>query len=420
LLLLPRAPAQENAASDVLLQCAFSCSPWVEATAPGICTFELRGAPAGVEKSLAERVIAHLESLNLKAAVGFATNADLALLAAQCAAPILAVGSSSDFAAHLPLEALGAPDDMVSILRKWGVHTLGDFTRLRREEVTARLGTEARRLWARAAGRFDRLLKLAFVPPAYEEFIEFENEVETLEPLLFILRRFLEQLTLRLEAVHRVPEEISLRLTLASHAEYRRLFRIPSPTSNVEVLFRVLHTHLESFTTESPIVALHLEAKAAVPQSQQFGLFETALRDPNHFFETLARLNALLGPESAGTPILADTHKPDAFQLVVPDFTDLESNDSPAVEPPDFGLPLRRFRPPITAQVLLAEQVPAAVTSAQVSGAVWQARGPFQASGAWWDTQRWATQEWDVQLADGGIYRLSRGHEGWRLEGVYD
>jgi protein ImuB len=215
LLLLPRAPVQENAAADVLLQCAFSCSPWVEATAPGICTFELRGASAGADKSLAERVIAHLESLNLKATVGFATNADLALLTAQCADPFLAVGSSSAFAAHLPLEALGASSEVVAILRKWGVHTLGDFTRLPKEEVTARLGSEATQLWERAAGRSHRLLKLALVPPAYEESIEFENEIETLEPLLFILRRFLEQLTLRLEAVHRVPEEIGLRLTLS-------------------------------------------------------------------------------------------------------------------------------------------------------------------------------------------------------------
>ena len=40
--LLPRSPAQESAVAEALLESAFSCSPWVEATAEGVCTFELR------------------------------------------------------------------------------------------------------------------------------------------------------------------------------------------------------------------------------------------------------------------------------------------------------------------------------------------------------------------------------------------
>jgi protein ImuB len=143
---------------------------------------------------------------------------------------------------------------------------------------------------------------------------------------------------------------------LASHAEYRRLFRIPSPTGNVEVLFRVLHTHLENFTTESPesVGLASWRQRQPCRRASSSACFETALRDPNQFFETLARLNALLGPESAGTPILADTHKPDAFQLVVPDFTIWKhwqprcraAGVRPAIAPlPSAGSPRRSCSP---------------------------------------------------------------------------
>jgi protein ImuB len=379
LILLPRAPAQESAVAEVLLQTAFSCSPWVEATAPGVCTFELHGSFSTTEEALGQRVVSHLRSLDLEATLGFACNPDLALLAAHCAAPIRCAGSSAAFAEELPLSALGASRELVSILRKWGIHTAGGLTRLPQEQVTERLGSEAKKVWERAAGRATRLLELAITPTDYVETVEFENEIETLEPLLFMVRRFLEQLTLRLEAAHRVPEELGLELTLRNASCYRRQFRIPSPTSQVEVLFRIVHTHLENFTTESPICALRLTAIPAVPQTQQFGLFETALRDPNRFFETLARLNALLGPESAGTPVRADTHRPDSFHLAVPAFENLTSAAAleASAEAPAFGLPLRRFRPPLSAQVSLAQQTPAAIISAQITGHSLPGARPF-------------------------------------------
>jgi len=418
LLLLPRVPGQENAAGDALLQCAFSCSPWVEATAPGVCTFECRGTRLKNETLLAERVLSHLATFHLTATAGFASNPDLALLAAQSAQPVLSVGKSAAFAAELPLTALATPSHLLAIFHKWGVHNVGQLARLQPGELTERLGPVARRLWDRATGRSHRLLQLATIPPVYEESIEFENALETLDPLLFILRRFLEQLCLRLEAVQRIPATLGLHLTFANGSDYRRLFRIPSPTRDIEILFRILHTHLENFTAESAISALHLEAQPTLPQSEQFGLFETALRDPNRFYETLGRLHALLGPDCAGTPVLDDTHRPDRFHLEVPDFRPGDTLGNP-VENPIFGLPLRRFRPPIAAQVVVARQSPVQLRSPLVAGEIRDVRGPFQLSGDWWDQQPWAVQEWDVELVGGGLYRLSEEKGNWKLEGIF-
>ncbi len=181
---------------------------------------------------------------------------------------------------------------ILAILHKWGIHTLGQFAALDKEQVGARLGPEAVRMWERANGQSNRLLKLVGPPESFQESFEFENEIKTAEPLLFMLRRFLEQLSLRLSALYLVAKELTLRITFANKQQYERVFKIPQSTTDVDLLFRMLHTHLENFKSEHPIVAVALEAQATKPPKQQFGLFEMTLRNPHQLSETLARLSS--------------------------------------------------------------------------------------------------------------------------------
>src|SRR5438876_3135577 len=170
----------------------------------------------------------------------------------------------------------------IAILHKWGIHTLGQLAALDKEELRNRLGADAVRLWERANGTATRLLKFVQPPETFEESFEFDHEIETAEPLLFMLRRFLEQLALRLSAIYLVARELTLRITFSNQQTnasaartYERVFKIPEPTNDVDLLFRMLQTHLENFKSEHPIVAVALTAQPIRPASQQFGLFET-------------------------------------------------------------------------------------------------------------------------------------------------
>src|SRR5438477_12416393 len=104
------------------------------------------------------------------------------------------------------IESTKAPElqQILGILHKWGIHTLGQLAALDKEELRARLGAEAVRLWERANGTATRLLKFVQPPEAFEESFEFDHEIETVEPLLFMHRRFLEQVALRLSGNYRV------------------------------------------------------------------------------------------------------------------------------------------------------------------------------------------------------------------------
>src|SRR5438874_7147543 len=203
----------------------------------------------------------------------------------------------------------------IALLHKWGIHTFGQFSRLDKEQIRARLGPEAVRLWERVQGKSMRLLKLVEPPESFIESFEFEYEIETAEPLLFVLRRFLEQLAFRLTGIYLAAKALTLRIHFENKTSYERRFEIPEPTNSIELLFRMLQTHLEDFKSEHPIVAVSLEAHPTKPFPQQFGLFEASLRNPNQLYETLARLTALLGNDRVGTPVLEDTYRPDAFRI---------------------------------------------------------------------------------------------------------
>src|SRR5439155_20912093 len=191
---------------------------------------------------------------------------------------------------------------ILAILHKWGIHTLGQLVALDKEQLGARLGPEAFRMLELTNGQSNRPLRLVRPSESFEENFEFEIEIKTAEPLLFMLRRFLEQLSVRLSGIYLVAKELTLRITFpnppwsasrtdsscgedgfaaANKQIYERVFKIPQPTSDVDLLFRMLHTHLENFKSEYPITAVSLQAEPAKPSRQQFGLFETSVRDPN-------------------------------------------------------------------------------------------------------------------------------------------
>jgi len=219
----------------------------------------------------------------------------------------------------------------------------------------------------------------------------------------------------------------------------------------------MLQTHLENFRSEHPIVAVALSAQPSKPAKEQFGLFETTLRNPHQLSETLARLTALLGANRVGTPVLEETHHPDAFRMEP--FSWSSNNPSFSPSPPHGekgsplplsrwerrtrsasegegvglgegrvrgllatlqGVALRRFRPAVSASLLLDEDTLAHVRSAEISGKVINQRGPYLLSGNWWGEKSWARAEWDLQLEDGELIYAHEAEGIWEIDGVYD
>ncbi|HWB04727.1 MAG TPA: DNA polymerase Y family protein [Verrucomicrobiales bacterium] len=381
--IVQRDPAAEETAHIALMQTAYALSPEVESTAPGLCTLRLR-LPRGRDAAHeGHRAAALLEKVGLKAQAGLGPNPDLAFLASRRARPVLVVKEPSAFLDALPVSVLRPAPDMVELLQDWGIRTIRQLRLLPRADLVDRLGPEAGKLWERACGKSGRPLHLVDPPQEFVESLEFEDEVDMLEPLLFLLRRFLDHLTQRLRCMGRVAGSMTLTLTLERDAVYERPFSIPSPAADPDVLYRILFTHLESLRLEHRVVALALRLDPVLPNRDQFHLFETVLKDPNRLGETLGRLSALVGMENAGVCVRFNTHHPDAWRMESPQFHKTPATGSP---PPSLtGLPLRRYRPALPADVKMGSNLPERLWSSVARGAVVAASGPYILSGQWWE-----------------------------------
>jgi protein ImuB len=407
-------PGHERAAHDVLLQTAETISPFLEATSPGVVTIEWPPEKPVDEMTLAVSLVDPLCVLGLGVRVGIAATPFLALLAARFAQPVKIVGDAARFLARLPVDAIDPSDEIRDVLQAWGIRTVGDLVALPISQVGERLGPEAVELWERATGGRPRPLKLVKPREFFSEQADLENPLEMLEPLLFLLRRFLEQITARLAHVYLVVGKLRLVLRFERDSPYQRIFTIPQPTRDVGLLFRMLHTHLENFASESAIIGLELAAQPVRPGMEQFGLLEKGLRDPHQLAETLARLGALVGADRVGTPELQPSAHPDAFHLRPYDaMASLSSTETPLI-----GVPWLRFTPPVPAKIDLNDGQPAFLHSPRFTGPITETCGPWLLEGNWWESRHWWREEWDA-ATDGGIYRLVLAGTDWFLDGIY-
>ena len=99
-----RAPAQEKSMQEILLHSAFTLSPFVEDTAPGICTLQFTDCRNLREK--VESVIDQLAKCEIRAQAAVAPTSDISFLAAHLARPLLQIENAKEFLAPLPIETL--------------------------------------------------------------------------------------------------------------------------------------------------------------------------------------------------------------------------------------------------------------------------------------------------------------------------
>jgi hypothetical protein len=47
-------------------------------------------------------------------------------------------------------------------------------------------------------------------------------------------------------------------------------------------------------------------------------------------------------------------------------------------------------------------------------------KGPYKASGNWWDENTWDRSEWDIELENGALCQCHSSAGEWTLDGIYD
>lgn len=418
IVLRPREPAAEIEANRLLLAAAFTLSPRVECTAAGCATIDLQGADTAATERQLRSALHELAVAGLPARAGLAATPQTAFYAARRAEPLLTATDLAGFLGPLPVEFAEPTPEHAAVLRGWGIRTCGELTALAKGEIGKRLGVEGVQLWERATGEATRPLRLAQPARSFAAEWEYEPPIESLEPLLFRLRRFAECVALELRGAGFAAEKLTFTLRLEDDTDLRRELRLPEPGTDVDGWMRVLQSHLDSVRTEARVAGARLVAVPTRPPQKQGGLFDTGLRDPALFWDNLARLAAIVGEGRVGRPAPLDTHRPDAIALEKP--ADIVPAPEAAGVHPVRGFALRRLRPPWPAIVRLENDRPAYVECSRFREHLRAAHGPWRSSGDWWRPDGWALETWQVELATGGLYQLARTANGWVVEGELD
>ncbi len=397
---------------------AESVSADVEMTAEDAVVMDLAMVRGGLRSAFQAL---HLDGVEVCWAM--AETPDLAHLAVRFAETQERVVSVEDLRG-LPvnvLGALGGNGRTLEILETWGLSNLGDFMKLPRQGIAERLGPEAGRWHDVLHGKICRLLKLHRVPESFAQEMDFEEGVGVLDQVVFALKRMLHVLAGRLAARHLAAGALELRMKMERGGEVVRRLRFPEPQTGVEGMLAPLQTMMESVKLESAVVWMGLDAEATFAMAGQREWFGKNLPQPERWAETVAKLEAMLGPNRVGVPVREETFRADAFSVRAVG----EKGGLVAEMRADCAVPLRRFRPP--REVVVASEagglfpVPLAILTGAHKGEILKKRGPFLSSGAWWDPAlAWQRLEWDVEISDGVVRLAFLKPEKWEIGGRYE
>ena len=373
--------------------------------------------------AVAHAVRARAARLGLEVRVGIAASKGLARIAcrtAEIAIVPAAPAAARAFLAPLPLAMLAPSPEIADALARWGLRTVGELARLRPEEVAVRLGTAGARLVRLARAQDDE----AFLPQApadaVEEGTELDYALDSLEPLVFVLRGLIDRALARLACRGLACAGLTLRLMVEPRSFEIREVPLQSPTRESGILLQLVRLELARRAPSAPVTGMTILVLPARVRATQLDMLRPNGPAPDRLAATLARLSALVGPEHVGTPRVADTWREEAMTIDRP-VLDTGEMSAVCVGPSDTGaLGIRRFRPPQEVEVLMERKGPAAFRGKETAARILIAAGPYRISGEWWSGRAFHREYWDVHASDGAVYRMHQDGEKWFLDGYYD
>jgi hypothetical protein len=267
--------------------------------------------------------------------------------------------------------------------------------------------------------------------------MELDWPLVSLEPFLFVGRAALDRLCLRLEGCGFACARLELALRLDPHGHDERSLVLPAPTREAKTLLTLVKLDLERRPPGAAVVGFTFTAHPDRPREAQLTLFGPAALSPDKLVTTLARLFSLLGASRIGSPRTVDGHRPERCALV-----DYSPPPPPEMRPSAPAhraaglLVVRVLRPPVPIEVQVepsgtpveirsevggtSESTPN--SSASIAGQVRVASGPWRVEEGWWSEQAIERDYWDVEISDGGVYRIFRDRltGAWHADGIYD
>jgi protein ImuB len=219
----------------------------VEIIRPGVVAVPARG-PAGYfqgEEAAAERLIDQVaHRTGAECQVGVADGLFAAVLAARRGV-LVPAGTSPAFLAPLSVRELHRPAegqhraDLVDLLRRLGLRTLGAFGGLPEKDVSARFGADAVLAHRLARGQQERPPSRRRPPPELSVTETLDPPVERVDAAAFVARHLAEQLHAGLAAHGLACTRLGINATTGNGEERERVWRCAEPLTPTGIADRV-------------------------------------------------------------------------------------------------------------------------------------------------------------------------------------
>lgn len=462
LVVLDADDAADARAFEMVVRAVEDLVPRLVLERPGQLSFPTRGPSRyfGGDDALAARIVACARTLDVTdVRVGIADGTFAAGIAARAGdAVVVPVGETPEFLASWPVTVLAGPvdaafggaaygdgTDLVDVLARLGLRTLGAFAELPASAVLGRFGPPGALAHRLARGE-EQHEPVATVPPdELLETIELDPPATRVDEAAFAAKMLADRLLARLDARGLCCARVVVEAETEHGEHFSRTWRHEGALTPATLVTR-LRWQLDSWLLTSPITGgisrLVLAPDDLGPAvGRQLGFWGGDPAATDRAGRALARVQGMLGPDAVVTALDAGGRTPVECIRWVPwgeprDRIDARPWPGAVPGPP----PARVFDPPAPAELVDVAGAPVAVSGRgepsalpaglrcaalpNGGGPLVAASGPWAHDLRWWDARR-RRALWQVVVESGldgagvaCLVVLERGRTA--VEAVYD
>jgi protein ImuB len=326
--------------------------------------------------------------------------------------------NSPDAFPKLPLRDLPQIEqDTLNVFGELGLRKVEDLLSIPKDELINRYG----RNFVDVIDTIEQKGASLLTPNVKETSVSWSYDldlpVEDFEQLIFILNHGLDKLFEQISYAGFSTEQLDISFKLRGKTEKAYEIKTSFPTLERTFWLKLINLRVSIDPPEAGIVSVCVVSHFTKPRPSQRGLYAVSRPEPESLLLTVGKLKKLLGEANVGVPVIVDQRLAEAF--------DLDTEAMPAgrersdIQPVKAAIAFSWFHPAVRAEVLVRDGRLVFVRTHLFAGHVKEYSGVWKANSKWWD-RSWRTQEWDVEIENGGVYRLCKVGKEWFLAGEYD
>ena len=405
-----------GAENKKLVSVAQDFSAKIEMLEDGVL-FDLSGLKnlMGNQEEIAKRISDTLQKKHVEGNLAVSKNPDTAVLFAKHVKGITT--DTEKKIGLLPTQYLELEADIQGVFDDLGLENIEQLKEIPTNDFISRYGQDFRHVIDLINQEGKRTITPNIKEQNVEWRFELEHSVKGLERLVFILSNGISEVLNETQHRSLSTEHITVEFGFRNKETKTYEVKVSFPTIQKIFWRKIIDHRISQDLPESSIKSIKLICHFTKPRSAQFGLYSATNPEPEGLHLTINKIKNLVGEEAVGVPVLLDSRLERPFKLdsgLEP--KSIENAETKSIKP---QITFSYYEPPIPAFVWIEYRKLIYLKTNYFEGKVKKHGGIWRANSHWW-AGFWSTEEWDVEVENQGVFRISRKGREWFVTGEYD